>query len=90
MEKGQQIYVSGRLVSDTVEGDHGKLQKYYKVAYMISLLTSYSADFKNLSDMWTLNGIPFQVVVQQLNFVERNSPSPVALYDGTSDSMSGD
>lgn len=58
VEKGQQIYVSGRLVSDIVEGDDGKRQKYYKV------------------------------VVQQLNFVERNSPSPVALYDGTSDSMS--
>lgn len=31
VEKGQQIYVSGRLVSDTVEGDDGKQQTYYKV-----------------------------------------------------------
>lgn len=45
VEKGQQIYVSGRLVSDTVENDDGKQQTYYKV------------------------------VVQELNFVERNSSS---------------
>lgn len=31
VEKGQQIYVSGRLVSDTVENDEGKQQTYYKV-----------------------------------------------------------
>lgn len=31
LEKGQQIYVSGRLVSDTVETDDGKQQTYYKV-----------------------------------------------------------
>ncbi|CAI9104159.1 OLC1v1002784C1 [Oldenlandia corymbosa var. corymbosa] len=31
LEKGQQIYVSGRLVSDTVESDDGKQQTYYKV-----------------------------------------------------------
>ncbi|GKV20165.1 hypothetical protein SLEP1_g30323 [Rubroshorea leprosula] len=31
VEKGQQIYVSGRLVSDTIEGDDGKKQTYYKV-----------------------------------------------------------
>lgn len=31
VEKGQQIYVSGRLVSDTVETDDGKQQTYYKV-----------------------------------------------------------
>ncbi|XP_021764310.1 protein OSB2, chloroplastic-like [Chenopodium quinoa] len=53
LEKGQQIYVSGRLVSDTVESEDGKQQTYYKV------------------------------VVQQLNFVERNSSSPVVLYDGS-------
>lgn len=34
VEKGQQIYVSGRLVSDTVEGDDGKQQTYYKVLYL--------------------------------------------------------
>lgn len=32
VEKGQQIYVSGRLVSDTVESDDGKQQTYYKVS----------------------------------------------------------
>ncbi|RWR80959.1 protein OSB2, chloroplastic-like protein [Cinnamomum micranthum f. kanehirae] len=31
VEKGHQIYVSGRLVSDTVEGDDEKRQTYYKV-----------------------------------------------------------
>ena len=31
VEKGQQIYVCGRLVSDTVESDDGKQQTYYKV-----------------------------------------------------------
>nr|GEZ11571.1 protein OSB2, chloroplastic-like [Tanacetum cinerariifolium]GEZ11585.1 protein OSB2, chloroplastic-like [Tanacetum cinerariifolium] len=31
VEKGQQIYVSGRLVSDTVNSDDGKQQTYYKV-----------------------------------------------------------
>ncbi|MFS7902132.1 putative primosome PriB/single-strand DNA-binding, nucleic acid-binding protein [Helianthus anomalus] len=31
VEKGQQIYVTGRLVSDTVESDDGKQQTYYKV-----------------------------------------------------------
>lgn len=45
VEKGKQIYVCGRLVSDTVESDDGKQQTYYKI------------------------------VVQQINFVERNSPS---------------
>ncbi|KAK4357447.1 hypothetical protein RND71_023057 [Anisodus tanguticus] len=31
IEKGHQIYVSGRLISDIVEGDDGKEQTYYKV-----------------------------------------------------------
>lgn len=31
VDKGQQIYVSGRLVSDTVDTDEGKQQIYYKV-----------------------------------------------------------
>ncbi|KAJ6797913.1 protein OSB2, chloroplastic-like [Iris pallida] len=31
LEKGQQVYVSGRLVSDTVEGEDEKKQVYYKV-----------------------------------------------------------
>ncbi|XP_009607292.1 protein OSB1, mitochondrial-like [Nicotiana tomentosiformis] len=56
IEKGHQIYVSGRLISDTIEGDDGKQQTYYKV------------------------------VVQQLNFVEKTSPS-VASYNGDSNSM---
>ncbi|KAL5792826.1 hypothetical protein ACOSP7_001420 [Xanthoceras sorbifolium] len=56
VEKGHQIYVSGRLVSDVVENDDGKQQTYYKV------------------------------VVQQLNFVEKSSPS-VASYDRESNFM---
>lgn len=32
VEKGQQIHVSGRLISDTVESDDGKQQTYYKVS----------------------------------------------------------
>ncbi|KAK6940744.1 Primosome PriB/single-strand DNA-binding [Dillenia turbinata] len=31
VEKGQQIYVSGRLISDTVESEDGRQQTYYKV-----------------------------------------------------------
>ncbi|MED6110956.1 hypothetical protein PIB30_047834 [Stylosanthes scabra] len=31
VKKGHQIYVSGRLVTDTVESDEGKQQTYYKV-----------------------------------------------------------
>ncbi|KAK8718000.1 hypothetical protein V6N13_045250 [Hibiscus sabdariffa] len=50
VEKGQQLYVCGRLVSDTVESDDGKQQTYYKI------------------------------VVQQINFIERNSSS-TASYD---------
>ncbi|KAJ6337017.1 hypothetical protein OIU76_006810 [Salix suchowensis] len=55
VEKGQQIYVSGRLISDSVENDDGKLQTYYKV------------------------------VVQQLNFIERSSPT--GLYDRGSNNV---
>lgn len=41
MEKGQQVYVSGRLVSDTVEGDDEKdRQVYYKVYFLSSLVFS--------------------------------------------------
>ncbi|KAK9684862.1 hypothetical protein RND81_10G237900 [Saponaria officinalis] len=57
VEKGNQIYVSGRLTSDIVESEDGKQQTYYKVT------------------------------VQQLNFVERSSPSPVPLYDDSYGSM---
>ncbi|KAL3749702.1 hypothetical protein ACJRO7_010772 [Eucalyptus globulus] len=53
LEKGQQIFVSGRLVSDVVESDEGKQQTFYKV------------------------------VVQQLNFIERNL-STFALNDHAS------
>ncbi|KAJ7972717.1 protein OSB2, chloroplastic-like [Quillaja saponaria] len=57
VEKDCQIYVSGRLVSDSVDSDDGKQQTYYKV------------------------------VVQQLNFVEKNL-SPVTLYGQDPDYMS--
>ncbi|KAL5136695.1 Protein OSB2, chloroplastic [Glycine soja] len=45
LQKGHQIHVSGRLITDTVETEEGKSQTYYKV------------------------------VVQQLNFIERNFSS---------------
>ncbi|KAL5988883.1 hypothetical protein ACLOJK_026985 [Asimina triloba] len=35
VEKGQQIYVRGRLISDTIEGDDEKRQTYYKVLLII-------------------------------------------------------
>lgn len=38
VEKGHQIYVSGRLVSDTVEGDDEKRQTYYKVLFFFMAL----------------------------------------------------
>lgn len=57
VEKGQQIYVCGRLVSDTVETEDGKQQTYYKV------------------------------VVQQLNFIEKNF-APATSYDQGANSTS--
>lgn len=33
VEKGHQVYVSGRLVSDVVEGDDERRQVYYKVLF---------------------------------------------------------
>lgn len=40
VQKGLQIYVSGRLVSDTVENDEGKQQTYYKVSTICGVLWS--------------------------------------------------
>ncbi|CAN0886603.1 Protein OSB1, mitochondrial [Linum grandiflorum] len=45
VQTGNQIYVSGRLIADTVENEEGNIKTYYKV------------------------------VVQQLNFIERNESS---------------
>lgn len=43
VEKGQQIHVSGRLVSDTVESDDGKQQTYYKVVvlFLVSIIIAF-------------------------------------------------
>lgn len=57
VEKGQQIYVSGRLVSDTVESEDGKQQTYYKVVVQqlnfversASPMASYDEDSGNLA-----------------------------------------
>ncbi|KAG0468534.1 hypothetical protein HPP92_017862 [Vanilla planifolia] len=57
LEKGNQVYVSGRLVCDTTEGDNEHRQIFFKV------------------------------VVQQLNFIERNFPT-VSLYEQGSEAMS--
>lgn len=43
LEKGQQIYVSGRLVSDTVESEDGKQQTYYKVILTLVLAACFLA-----------------------------------------------
>ncbi|KAF3436221.1 hypothetical protein FNV43_RR23313 [Rhamnella rubrinervis] len=56
VQKGNQIYVSGRLVSDTVENDEGKQQTYYKVVvYQLNFIeksfssvTSYDHDSDSL------------------------------------------
>lgn len=40
VEKGHQIHVSGRLVSDTVENDDGKQQTYYKVSGLFPISIS--------------------------------------------------
>ncbi|KAI3668085.1 hypothetical protein L6452_43160 [Arctium lappa] len=58
VEKGQQIYVSGRLVSDTVDSDDGKQQTYYKVVVQqlnfversSSSVPSYDGDFNSNSN----------------------------------------
>lgn len=44
VEKGQQIYISGRLVSDTVESEDGRQQTYYKVfsIYFILITKGHS------------------------------------------------
>ncbi|KAH8479360.1 hypothetical protein H0E87_031353 [Populus deltoides] len=54
VEKGHQIYVSGRLITDSVENDEGKLQTYYKVVVQqlnfIERSSSrglYDSDFNN-------------------------------------------
>ncbi|KAI5680159.1 hypothetical protein M9H77_01386 [Catharanthus roseus] len=57
VEKGHQIYVSGRLVSDTVESDEGKQQTYYKVVVQqinfversASPVALYDKDFSNMA-----------------------------------------
>ncbi|KAK7345883.1 hypothetical protein VNO77_16498 [Canavalia gladiata] len=45
--KGHRIYVSGRLVTDTVEGDEGKFQTYYKV--VVQQLNFIDKSFSPLS-----------------------------------------
>ncbi|KAK2970192.1 hypothetical protein RJ640_019660 [Escallonia rubra] len=57
IEKGHQIYVSGRLVSDTVEADDGKQQTYYKVKNYAANTTGsteelWQAFFANPVDWW--------------------------------------
>lgn len=81
VEKGQQIHVSGRLVSDTVESEDGKQQVYYKVSCLFASRPRFNCREKLICIYHYL----FQVVVQQLNFIER-SPSPVPLYNGDSNS----
>lgn len=83
VEKGQQIHVSGRLVSDTVESDEGKQQTYYKVSGLFPSRPRFNCPEKFIYIYCYI----FQVVVQQLNFIQK-SPSPVPLYNGDSNSAS--
>lgn len=39
VKEGHRIYVSGRLVTDTVETDRGTHQSYYKVASLFLFLS---------------------------------------------------
>ncbi|XP_030497295.1 protein OSB2, chloroplastic isoform X2 [Cannabis sativa] len=57
VEKGQQIYVSGRLISDTVESDDGKQQTYYKV--VVQQLNFVEKNFSSGSDSTTIPGRKF-------------------------------
>ncbi|OMP08828.1 Primosome PriB/single-strand DNA-binding protein [Corchorus olitorius] len=58
VEKGQQIHVCGRLVSDIVDGDDGKQQTYYKVVVQqinfversSSSVASYDRGFSGMSN----------------------------------------
>lgn len=84
VEKGQQIHVSGRLISDTVETDDGKQQTYYKVSSLFPIYVKYIEIMFQETFMYICYNL-FQVVVQQLNFIEK-SPSPVQLYNGDSSS----
>ena len=90
VEKGQQIYVSGRLVSDTVESEDGKQQTYYKVIYLgflIYINQTWSPVLQIVFPKPIMIVLDLlQVVVQQLNFVER-SISSLPLYDRDSNSM---
>ncbi|KAF5937440.1 hypothetical protein HYC85_024946 [Camellia sinensis] len=57
VEKGHQIYVSGRLVSDTVESEDGKQQTYYKLSNYTANNTGsteelWQAFFANPVDWW--------------------------------------
>ncbi|KAL6527669.1 hypothetical protein OROMI_029480 [Orobanche minor] len=90
VEKGHQVYVSGRLVSDTVENDDGKHQTYYKVLVIPAILDTIfildHPEIVSLRDRITpLFAGAVEVVVQQLNFIERGVQS-VPLYDGDSNS----
>ncbi|KAL9261058.1 OSB1, mitochondrial-like protein [Drosera capensis] len=53
LKKGQQIYVSGRLVADTVEGDEGKSQTYYKV--VVQELNLVERNFTSPVDLYDSN-----------------------------------
>ncbi|RRT81565.1 hypothetical protein B296_00001905 [Ensete ventricosum] len=55
VEKGHQVHVSGRLVSDVVEGDDEKRQVFYKVfdRFLVSCFCSlWSLRFDDLCFLW--------------------------------------
>lgn len=57
VEKGQQVYVSGRLVSDSVDGEDGKRQVFYKVSWKQCEI-SYFPIWHGISFKWTMLHVP--------------------------------
>ena len=72
VKKGDRIFVSGRLVSDTVDEGPEKRHVYYKVSSSLVCITRpFSLSlFSLFCDNNGINGTLSQLAVQQLNFIE--------------------
>ncbi|XP_065861038.1 protein OSB2, chloroplastic-like [Euphorbia lathyris] len=74
VQKGNQIYVSGRLISDVVENDDGKQQTYYKVVVQqlnfiqrsTASASSYDRDSDNVTSRKFVNNGATGVGVMEL------------------------
>jgi hypothetical protein len=83
VKKGDRIFVSGRLVSDTVDEGPEKRHVYYKVSSSLVCITrpfslSLFSLFCESVIIMELMGTLSQLAVQQLNFIESQ---PVRLYE---------